>query len=91
MRLAIGATAGEMWRSAKNRHYSAMSFTEIGDRVLREVRNADSRLHVARKERHHDEWDPPIEPYDPTGRTTTSTPSPIANDPKCSSRGAGDA
>jgi hypothetical protein len=24
-------------------------------------------LHVARKERHHDEWDPPIEPYDCCG------------------------
>jgi hypothetical protein len=35
-----------------------VSFTEIGDRVLREVRNADSLLHVARKERHHDEWEP---------------------------------
>ncbi len=24
-----------------------------------------SRLHVARKERRHDEWDPPVEPYGP--------------------------
>ena len=32
-----------------------------------EVRNVDGRLHVARKERHPDEWDPPIEPYDPYG------------------------
>jgi hypothetical protein len=22
-------------------------------------------LHIARKERRHDEWDPPIAPYDP--------------------------
>ena len=29
-----------------------------------EVRNVDCRLHVARKERRPDEWDPPIEPYD---------------------------
>ncbi len=26
-----------------------------------------SRLHVARKERRHDEWDAPVEPYDPYG------------------------
>jgi hypothetical protein len=32
-----------------------------------EIRNVDGRLHVARKARHHDEWDPPIEPYDPYG------------------------
>jgi hypothetical protein len=30
-----------------------------------EIRNVDERLHVARKERRHDEWDPPIEPYGP--------------------------
>jgi hypothetical protein len=32
-----------------------------------EVRNVDGRLHVARKPRHHDEWDPPIPAYDPHG------------------------
>ncbi len=32
-----------------------------------EVRNADGRLHVARKAKHPDEWDPPVEPYDPYG------------------------
>jgi hypothetical protein len=32
-----------------------------------ELRNVDGRLHVARKERRPDEWDPPIEPYDPYG------------------------
>jgi hypothetical protein len=32
-----------------------------------EVRNVDGRLHVARKPRHHDEWDPWVEPYDPYG------------------------
>jgi hypothetical protein len=30
-----------------------------------EVRNVDGRIHVARKERRPDEWDPPIEPDDP--------------------------
>lgn len=29
-----------------------------------EVRNVDGRLHVARKARRPDEWDPPIAPYD---------------------------
>jgi hypothetical protein len=38
-----------------------------------EVRNVDSRLHVSRKERRHDEWDPPIEPYDPSGRVHLPT------------------
>jgi hypothetical protein len=36
------------------------------DQVL-EVRWVDSTLHVARKERHPDEWDRPVEPYDPYG------------------------
>jgi len=36
------------------------------DEVL-EVRNVEGRLHIARKGRHPDEWDPPIEPYDPYG------------------------
>ena len=36
----------------------------LRDQVL-EVRNVDGRLHVARKERRPDEWDPPIKPYDP--------------------------
>ena len=31
----------------------------LRDQVL-EVRNVDGRLHVARKERRPDEWDPPI-------------------------------
>jgi hypothetical protein len=38
----------------------------LRDQVL-EVRNVDGRLHVARKERRPDEWDPPIEPDDPYG------------------------
>jgi hypothetical protein len=25
-----------------------------------EVRNIEGRLHIARKTRHHDDWDPPI-------------------------------
>jgi hypothetical protein len=32
--------------------------------------SADGQLHVARKPRHHDEWDPPIAPYDPYGPGT---------------------
>jgi hypothetical protein len=32
-----------------------------------EVRNVDGQPRVARKAKHHDEWDPPIEPYDPYG------------------------
>jgi len=42
------------------------------DQVL-EVRNVDGRLHIARKPRHHDEWDLPIAPYDPTGRASMSS------------------
>jgi hypothetical protein len=36
----------------------------LRDQVL-EVRNVDGRLHVARKAKKADEWDPPIELYDP--------------------------
>ena len=35
-----------------------------------EVRNVEGRLHVARKPRHHDEWNPPIASYDPYGLGT---------------------
>jgi hypothetical protein len=38
----------------------------LRDQVL-EVRNVEGRLHVSRKNRHHDEWDPPIPVYDPYG------------------------
>jgi hypothetical protein len=38
----------------------------LRDQVL-EVRNVDGSLHVARKSRRHDEWDPFFEPYDPYG------------------------
>jgi hypothetical protein len=33
-----------------------------------EVRNVDGRLHIARKPRGYDEWDPYVPPYDPYGR-----------------------
>lgn len=32
-----------------------------------DVRNAEGRLHVGRKERQHDVWAPPIDPHDPWG------------------------
>ena len=35
----------------------------LKDQVL-EAPNVDGRLHVSRKERRPDEWDPPVEPYD---------------------------
>jgi hypothetical protein len=38
----------------------------LKDQVL-EVRNVEGRLHIARKPRHHDEWDPYVPPYDPYG------------------------
>ena len=38
----------------------------LREQVL-EVRNVEGRIHVARKPRRHDEWDPPIPPYDPYG------------------------
>jgi len=39
----------------------------LGKNGVPEARNADGRLRIARKERHHDEWDPKIEPHDPYG------------------------
>jgi hypothetical protein len=38
----------------------------LRDQVL-EVRNVDGRLHIARKPRGYDEWDPYVPPYDPYG------------------------
>jgi hypothetical protein len=38
----------------------------LKDEVL-EIRNVDGRLHIARKVKNHDEWDPPVVPYDPYG------------------------
>jgi hypothetical protein len=45
----------------------------LKDQVL-EVRHAvpDAGLHVARKTKAPDEWDPAIEPYDPDGPGTSS-------------------
>jgi hypothetical protein len=37
-----------------------------------EVRNVDGVLHIARKLRYHDEWDPQVEPYDPYGPGTAA-------------------
>jgi hypothetical protein len=48
------------------------SWVILRDRVL-EVRNVDGRLHIASKPRHHDGWDLPIAPYDPTGRASMSS------------------
>jgi hypothetical protein len=39
----------------------------LRDQVV-EVRNVDGRLHIARKERQYDEWDPYVPPYYPLGR-----------------------
>jgi hypothetical protein len=36
----------------------------LKDQVLK-VRNVDGRLHVARKAKKPDEWDPPYKPYGP--------------------------
>ena len=45
----------------------------IGKDEVLEVRNVDGRLHIARKERRPDQWDSPIEPYDPYGPGTSVT------------------
>jgi hypothetical protein len=49
-----------------------------GEKVLMrhqvlEVRyaTADGRLHIACKVKHHDDWNPPIAPYDPYGPGVT--------------------
>lgn len=39
----------------------------LRDQVL-EVRNVEGRLHIARKPRGYDEWDPYVPPYDPYGQ-----------------------
>jgi hypothetical protein len=35
-----------------------------------EIGNVDGSLHIARKPRHDDESNPPLEPYDPYGPDT---------------------
>jgi hypothetical protein len=51
------------------------------DQVL-EVRNAtaDGRLRIARKVKHHDDWDPPIVPYDPHGPGVTGNAFDVIDD-----------
>jgi hypothetical protein len=51
------------------------------DQVL-EVRyaSADSRLHVARKIKAHDDWDPPTEAYDPYGPGVTDNAYDVIDD-----------
>jgi hypothetical protein len=40
----------------------------LKDQVLKvRLANADTRLHVSRKTKTPDEWDPPYESYDPYG------------------------
>ena len=39
----------------------------LGRNEVIEIRNVGGQIRVARKARYHDEWDPPIEPYDPYG------------------------
>jgi hypothetical protein len=39
----------------------------IGRNEVIELRNVDGQIRIARKARYHDDWDPPIEPYDRYG------------------------
>ncbi len=43
----------------------------LGKDQIVKIRAVDGRLHVARKAKHPDEWDPPIAPYDPYGPGST--------------------
>ena len=38
-----------------------------------EIRSVEGRVRVAGKARYHNEWDPPVGPYDPYGRATCET------------------
>ena len=53
----------------------------FSDQVL-EVRyaTADGRLHISRKTKHHDDWDPPITPYDPYGPGVTDNAFDVIDD-----------
>ena len=50
----------------------------LRDQVV-EFRNVDGRLHVARKECFHDEWDPFVPSYDPYGLGDRVTDDAIAD------------
>ena len=53
----------------------------LRDQVL-EVRNAtsDGQLHIARKVKRHDDWDPPSEPYDCYGPGVTDNAFDVIDD-----------
>ena len=53
----------ELWDDAK----------VIGKDEVLEVRNVAGRLHIARKPRQYDEWDPYVPPYDPYGPGDSET------------------
>jgi hypothetical protein len=60
----IGASVGRQ----NSRQLKALGRREgHSEGQVLELRNVDGRLHVARKERRPDEWDPPIPVYDPYG------------------------
>jgi hypothetical protein len=44
-----------------------------------EARNVDGVLRIARKEKHPDEWDPPVPEYDPYGPAYRRTTSSMSN------------
>jgi hypothetical protein len=69
---------GEMRVTSGSWHSDEVLFR---DQVL-EVRNAtaDGRLHIARKTKPHDDWDPLIEPYDPCGPGVTGNGNEVIDD-----------
>jgi hypothetical protein len=69
------ATSDKVTLTAERRPEGKMHVTSKGwdgekvlapDQVL-EVRWVSGRLYAAREDRHHDEWDRPVEAYDPCG------------------------
>ncbi len=66
------AIALRLWSSTCVRAIWVMSNSWDHEKVpgkdqIVEIRAVDGRLHVARKAKHPDEWEPPYEPYDTYG------------------------
>jgi hypothetical protein len=52
----------------------------LGKNEVLEVRNVDGRLYIARMPRFPNDWDPPIEPYDPYGPGTRNVSDEVIDD-----------
>ena len=76
------STIGRAMRQMHSGIWQSLTTKVIGKHEVLEVRNVDGRLHVARKARRPDEWDP-RDPYGPGAIVTRNAPSaPVRYSPR---------